>query len=77
MTGSAQSGISRIMPDKMDSRLNVPAPASLLRAIDDWRRTQPDIPARATAARRLIEAGLAAQSGTTAVNHDREPSKGK
>lgn len=61
MTVPAQSGIPRIMPDKMDSRLNVPAPASLLRAIDDWRRAQPDIPARATAARRLIEAGLKAE----------------
>lgn len=29
-----------------------------LRKIDDWRRTQPDIPSRAEAIRRLVEKGL-------------------
>ena len=29
-----------------------------LRIIDDWRRKQPDLPPRAEAIRRLIEAGL-------------------
>lgn len=29
-----------------------------LRKLDDWRRTQPDIPARAEAIRRLVELGL-------------------
>lgn len=28
--------------------------------VDEWRRAQPDIPARAEAIRRLVEAGLSA-----------------
>ena len=43
-----------------DERLNLSLPRSLLRAIDDWRRQQDDIPTRTAAARRLIEAGLRA-----------------
>jgi len=30
-----------------------------LTAIDDWRRRQPDLPARGEAIRRLVELGLA------------------
>jgi hypothetical protein len=30
----------------------------LLQQVDEWRRQQPDLPARAKAIRRLIEAGL-------------------
>jgi len=33
-----------------------------LRKIDDWRRQQSDIPSRAEAIRRLVEAGLANRS---------------
>jgi hypothetical protein len=29
-----------------------------LKALDDWRRQQPDIPSRAEAVRRLVEKGL-------------------
>lgn len=29
-----------------------------LTKLDDWRRTQPDLPARAEAIRRLVEVGL-------------------
>ena len=31
---------------------------SFLRRIDDWRREQPDLPARAEAIRRLVESSL-------------------
>ncbi len=50
----------RMMLTKMDSRLNVPVPSELLEAIDEWRRRHPALPARATAARMLIEAALKA-----------------
>jgi hypothetical protein len=32
--------------------------ASKLQAVHDWRRRQPDLPARAEAIRRLIQLGL-------------------
>jgi len=48
------------MDESLTDRLNLPMPASLIAAIDEWRRLQADIPARATAARRLIELGLEA-----------------
>lgn len=45
-------------PEPKDERLNLSVSRSLLKAIDDWRRLQEDIPTRTDAARRLIEAGL-------------------
>jgi hypothetical protein len=36
-------------------------PPALAERIDRWRRSQPDLPNRAEAARRLIEIGLAAE----------------
>ena len=48
-------------PEPKDERLNLSVSRSLLKAIDDWRRQQEDIPTRTGAARRLIEIGLAAQ----------------
>ena len=35
--------------------------ATFWRKVDEWRRQQPEIPARAEAIRRLVEAGLAAE----------------
>lgn len=32
--------------------------AAFLRVVDDWRRAQPDIPARAEAIRRLVRIGI-------------------
>jgi hypothetical protein len=46
------------MEEPLTDRLNLPMTRSLIEAIDEWRRQQADIPARATAARRLIELGL-------------------
>lgn len=46
-----------------DERFEMRVSEDFLRQIDDWRRQQPDLPSRAEAIRRLIEAGLAAQKG--------------
>jgi hypothetical protein len=43
-------------------RLDIMPSRDLRDAIDRWRRQQPDLPPRAEAARRLIEAGLKAES---------------
>lgn len=49
------------MTEKMSERLNVPAPLDLIRAIDDWRRRQSEIPPRAEAVRLLLEQALKAE----------------
>jgi hypothetical protein len=46
-------------------RFEMRAPTALLRAVDDWRRRQPDLPSRSEAIRRLIEAGLSKASTAT------------
>jgi hypothetical protein len=55
-----------MMPPKLDPetetrRLNLVAPASWVRKIDDWRRHQPDLPNISEAIRRLVELGLKAK----------------
>jgi len=42
------------------------ASEAFLKALDDWRRRQPDLPSRAEAIRRLVELGL---------EYDRKPKK--
>lgn len=49
------------MADDPSTPVMVRLTADQLSAVDDWRRTQPDIPSRPEAIRRLTEAGLAAQ----------------
>jgi hypothetical protein len=39
-------------------RLNMRISPELLASVDAWRRHQPDIPARATAIKRLVALGL-------------------
>ncbi len=51
-------------PEPKDERLNLSMSRSLLKAIDDWRRQQEDIPTRTDAARRLIDLGLTVKPGT-------------
>jgi hypothetical protein len=46
------------MVEKNDKQFQMRVSEEFLRAIDDWRRKQPDLPARAEAIRRLVEAGL-------------------
>jgi hypothetical protein len=54
------------MPAKLDpdegepKRLNIVAPRSWVRKVDEWRRIQPDLPNVSEAIRRLVEAGLEA-----------------
>jgi len=45
--------------DEKTERFEMRVPTSFLAAIDQWRRKQPDLPARAEAIRRLVELGLA------------------
>ena len=44
-----------------DKVFQMRATDEFLRRIDDWRRQQPELPSRAEAIRRLIEAGLRAE----------------
>ena len=39
-------------------RLNMVAPTSWVKKIDDWRRKEPDLPSLSAAIRRLVEIGL-------------------
>jgi hypothetical protein len=50
----------KLDPDTETRRLNLVAPASWVRKIDEWRRLQPDIPNISEAIRRLVDAGLEA-----------------
>jgi hypothetical protein len=52
---------ARLDPDNEPKRLNIVAPASWVRRIDDWRRKQADLPNLSEAIRRLVEAGLDAE----------------
>ncbi len=47
--------------DRKPTRFELRLPPELGDEIDQWRRQQPDLPSRAEAARRLIEAGLKAE----------------
>ena len=44
--------------ERKDRTFQMRASDDWLRKVDDWRRVQPDIPARAEAIRRLVEKGL-------------------
>lgn len=46
------------MADEKTQPFQMRASPEWLQMIDDWRRQQPDIPSRAEAIRRLVEAGL-------------------
>jgi hypothetical protein len=47
-----------------DVRVPFMTTATQVASVDEWRRSQKDMPPRAEAIRRLIEAGLAAQPKT-------------
>lgn len=47
--------------ERKPTRFEIRLPPELADGIDAWRRQQPDLPARAEAARRLIEVGLNAE----------------
>ena len=46
------------MNDKLDQRIQLVASASFGKVVDDWRRTQHDLPSRSEAIRRLVHLGL-------------------
>jgi hypothetical protein len=49
------------MPHKLGDeiqRLNMVAPTSWVKKIEDWRRREPDLPNLSEAIRRLVEMGL-------------------
>ena len=43
--------------------VNVRMPTTSLKAVDDWRRAQDDLPGRPEAIRRLVELGLTNKGG--------------
>lgn len=47
-----------LMTEKNDKQFQMRVSDEFLKLIDDWRRSQPDLPARAEAIRRLVELGL-------------------
>jgi hypothetical protein len=49
----------------LSERFEMRFSADLLKQVDDWRRQQPDLPARAEAIRRLIESGLSKAPAVT------------
>jgi hypothetical protein len=49
------------MAEALDQRVQLVCSKGQIRAIDEWRRRQPDLPSRSGAIRRLIEAGLNAE----------------
>jgi len=50
-------------PKETGTLVGIRFQAEPLAVLDDWRRTQSDLPSRAEAARRLIELGLRAAQG--------------
>jgi hypothetical protein len=68
-----------MLSERFEMRFSV----DLLREVDDWRRGQSDLPARAEAIRRLIELGLgkapvsASPSGSTPGSARKPASPGK
>ena len=62
-----------LMNDKV---FQMRASEDFLRRIDDWRRAKTDIPSRAEAIRRLIEAGLNAGAEPAAMPKAKPAPKG-
>lgn len=44
-----------------DKQMQMRVSDDFLKAVDDWRRAQPDIPSRTESIRRLVHSGLAAR----------------
>jgi hypothetical protein len=52
--------------EKHSTRVHLMMTASELRAIEEWRRQEPDLPTRAEAIRRLVQLGLTAKATKSA-----------
>lgn len=48
----------KLDPDTETKRLNIVAPASWVKRLEEWRRAQPDLPNTSEAIRRLVDAGM-------------------
>jgi hypothetical protein len=53
------------MDDKAE-RFEMRVTSAFLRAVDNWRRKQEDLPSRAEAIRRLVERGLSSKETSSA-----------
>jgi hypothetical protein len=63
MEAGAKLSSEAQMPPKLEEnseteRIQIVAPTSWIRRIEDWRRAQPKIPSRSDAIRQLVDAGL-------------------
>ncbi len=52
--------------DGKTERIELRASAEFLKALDEWRRRQPDLPSRSSAIRQLVEKALAGESSKAA-----------
>lgn len=50
----------RLDEDSETERVQIVAPSSWVRRVEEWRRAQPKIPNRSDAIRQLVDAGLVA-----------------
>jgi hypothetical protein len=55
----------RSSTEPLDQRLQLVISKGQIRAIDEWRRQQPDLPSRSEAIRRLIARSLVLDTGQT------------
>jgi hypothetical protein len=52
--------------DGKTERIELRASIEFLKALDEWRRRQPDLPSRSSAIRQLVEKALAVELGKPA-----------
>ena len=58
----AEDIMSLMAESKNSEQIHLPISRELAREVDEWRRQQPDLPARSPAIRRLIEIALKAEA---------------
>jgi hypothetical protein len=57
-----EATMSLMAESRNSERIHLPISPELAREVDEWRRRQPDLPARSPAIRRLIEIALKAEA---------------
>jgi len=63
------------MAEPLDQRLQLVISKGQVRAIDEWRRKQTDLPSRSAAIRRLIETGLNMDAANSPVSPSSGPAR--
>lgn len=63
------------MADEQSERFQMRVAPKFLEAVDEWRRAQTDIPSRAEAIRRLVEAGIKATEPRSADRQSRRSAR--